>query len=116
MKKAVVFTLLGIFLLFSIGLVAGLKVFEPWDRILTDKPGDPTLAPGEMSWNTYKKTKLALGSFDLVNGLTKHDLENIGAERKLGFYYLLGCLWLILGLRLWAQWTNRKDKTAGLRR
>ncbi|MFZ5449031.1 MAG: hypothetical protein ACOZFS_10400 [Thermodesulfobacteriota bacterium] len=100
MKKAVLLTLAGIFFLFGAGLVAGLHVFEPWDRILADKPGTPPPAPGEMSWNTYKKTKLALGSFDLVNGLTKHDLETIPTDRSLGFYYLLACLWLALGLRL----------------
>jgi len=116
MKKAVAFTLLGILVLFGVGLVAGLKVFQPWDRILVDQPGDPPLAPGEMSWNTYKKTKLALGSFDLVNGLTKNDLETLNTNNSLGFYFLVGCLWLVLGFRLWNRWTNHKDKTAGLRR
>jgi hypothetical protein len=104
MKKAVAFTLLGIVVLFGLGLTAGLQVFQPWDRILVDKPGDPPLAPGEMSWNTYKKTKLALGSFDLVNGLTKHDLETMNTSNSIGFYFLVGCLWLVLGLRLWKQW------------
>ena len=99
MKKAVGFTLVGIFLLFGVGLVAGWHVFAPWERILADKPGDPPLAPGEMSWNTYKKTKLALGSFDLVNGLTKYDLETMSAHNNLGFYYLLACFWLVLALR-----------------
>jgi hypothetical protein len=100
MKKAVVFTLLGFFLLFGAGLVAGLHVFDPWDRILVDKAAAPPPAPGEMSWNTYKKIKLALGPFDLVNGLTKHDLETIHTGNSLSFYYLLACLWLVLGLRL----------------
>jgi hypothetical protein len=100
MKKAVAFTLLGFFLLFGVSLVAGTRVFAPWYRILADKPGTPPPPPGEMSWNTYKKVKLELGSFDLVNGLTKHDLETIDTDRSLGFYYLLACLWLVLGLRL----------------
>jgi hypothetical protein len=100
MKKAVIFTLLGIFLLFGISLVAGTKVFAPWYRILVDKPGTPPPAPGKMSWNTYKKVKLELGSFDLVNGLTKHDLETLDTERSLSFYYLVACLWLVVGLRL----------------
>lgn len=100
MKKAVVFSLLGLLLLFGAGLVTGLHVFAPWERLWTDQSGDPAPAPGEMSWHTYKKAKLALGSFDLVNGLTKHDLERIGTDRSLGFYFLVGCLWLALGLRL----------------
>ena len=116
MKKAVVFALLGILLLFGAGLVAGLKVFPPCDRILVDEPGAPPLAPGEMSWDTYKKTKLALGAFDLVNGLTKHELETLHTNNSLGFYYLVGCLWLVLGLRPWTRWANQKGKTSGLRR
>jgi hypothetical protein len=116
MKKAVAFALLGILVLFGVSLAAGLHVFQPWERILVDQPGDPPLAPGEMSWNTYKKAKLALGSFDLVNGLTKHDLETMNTYNSLGFYLLVGCLWLVLGLRLWKQWTNHKDKIASLRR
>ena len=108
MKKALAFTLLGILVLFGLSLAAGLQVFQPWDRILVDQPGDPPLVPGEMSWNTYKKAKLALGSFDLVNGLTKHDLETMNTNNSLGFYFLVGCLWLVLGLRLWKRWTTQQ--------
>jgi hypothetical protein len=100
MKKAVIFTLLGFFLLFGVSLVAGTMVFAPWNRIQVDKPGTPPPPAGEMSWNTYKKVKLELGSFDLVNGLTKHDLETLDTERGLSFYYLVACLWLVVGLRL----------------
>jgi hypothetical protein len=106
MKKALAFTLLGILVLFGLSLAASLQVSQPWDRILVDQPGDPPLAPGEMSWNTYEKAKLALGSFDLVNGLTKHDLETMNTHNSLGFYFLVGCLWLVLGLRLWKQWAK----------
>jgi hypothetical protein len=99
MKKAVIFILLGFFFLFGVSLVASFHMFQRLDRILVDKPGDQPPAPGEMSWNTYKKIKLVLGSFDLVNGLTKKDLETMHAENNLGFYYLMACLWLVLGLR-----------------
>jgi len=110
MKKAVAFTLLGFFLLFGVSLVASLRMFQRYDRILVDKPGDPPLGQGEMSWNTYKKIKLALGSFDLVNGLTKHELETLDTGRSLGFYYLVACLWLIVGMRLRFWWPHRKIK------
>jgi hypothetical protein len=106
MQKVVALALLGLLVLFGVGLVAGVKVFQPGDRILVDQPGDPPPAAGEMSWNTYKEAKLALGSFDLVNGLTKHDLETMHVHNSLGFYFLVGCLWLVLGLRLWKQWTK----------
>jgi len=100
MKKAVVCALLGLFLLFGAGLVAGLHVIEPQERLLVDNPADPPLAPGEMSWDTYKKIKLALGAFDLVNGLTKHELETLHTDNRLGFYFLVVSLWLALALRL----------------
>jgi hypothetical protein len=110
MKKAVAFTLLGFFLLFGVSLVADFHMFAYLNRILVDKPGDPPLSPGEMSWNTYKKIKLALGSFDLVNGLTKHELETIDTGRSLGFYYLVACLWLVLGMRFGFRGAHRKIK------
>jgi hypothetical protein len=110
MKKAVAFTLLGFFLLFGVSLVAGLHMFEPSERTLADKPGDQPPAPGEMSWDKYKRVKLALGAFDLVNGLTKHDLETIHTDNRLGFYYLVACLWLVLGMRLGFRWPHRKIK------
>ena len=100
MKKAVVFTLLGFLLLFAGGLVANMHLFHRLDRILVDKPGTPPPPPGEMSWNTYKKIRLELGSFDLVNGLTKHELETLHSDNAMGFWYLLACLWLVIGLRL----------------
>jgi hypothetical protein len=100
LKKVIVFSLLGILLLSGVGLVVHFRMFAPWERLLAEKPAGPSPAPGEMSWSAYKKTELELGSFDLVNGLTKHDLETIGAKRGLGFYYLVGCLWLAVGLRV----------------
>jgi hypothetical protein len=100
MKKAVVFTLLGFFLLFGVSLAANSQMYKHLNRVLADKPGDPSTPAGEMSWNAYKKIKLTLGSFDLVNGLTRHDLETLDSQDGLGFYYLIACLWLVLGLRL----------------
>ena len=96
--------------MFGVSLVASLHMFQRYDRILVDKPGDPLPGPGEMSWNTYKKIKLTLGSFDLVNGLTKHELETIDTGRSLGFYYLVACLWLIVGMRLRFRWPHKKIK------
>ena len=107
MKKAVAFSLLGFFLLFGVSLVANFHMFQRYDRILADKPGDPPLGPGEMSWDNYKRVKLALGPFDLVNGLTKYELETMNTGRSLSFYYLVACIWLVLGLRFGFQWPHR---------
>jgi hypothetical protein len=99
MKKVVLTILLGIFLLFGVGLVANFEMFRHITRVSVDKT-EPPAAAGEMSWKTYKRVKLELGSFDLVNGLTKNDLDAMRADKNLSFYYLMGCLWLVLGLRL----------------
>jgi hypothetical protein len=100
MKKAIVFALFGLISLFWISLVTGLEVFEPWYRISINSQVTPPSTPGEMSWDSYKKIKLAFGSFDLFNGLTKQDLETMkNTDPSLGFYYLMACLWLALGLR-----------------
>jgi hypothetical protein len=99
MKTAVLSILLGIFLLFGVGLVANFEMFRHITPVLVDKT-EPPAAPGEMSWKTYKRVKLELGSFDLVNGLTKHDMEAMRADNNVGFYYLIACLWLVLGMRL----------------
>jgi hypothetical protein len=113
-KKAVALTLLGILLLCGAGLVADRYMFDRGDRVLEDKPGDPPPAAGEMSWNAYKKAKLALGSFDLINGLTKHELETIHIDSSVSFYYLLACLWLAFGLRL-SRRTHKKPHPGDIR-
>jgi hypothetical protein len=97
MKKAVLFTLLGIFFLFAAGALARMEIFPRYQPV--NRLAEPPTAPGEMSWNAYKKAKMALGSFDLVNGLTRRDLETLDSHRSLSFYYLVACLWLAVGMR-----------------
>jgi hypothetical protein len=97
MKRVIIFTLLGIFLLFAAGAYARMKVFPHFNPV--DKSAEPPAAPGDMSWKTYSKVKQALGSFDLVNGLTKQDLQSLDSHHSLGFYYLVACLWLVVGMR-----------------
>jgi|UniRef100_A0A7C5ELS7 hypothetical protein len=103
MNKMVLIFLAGITLLFIGGLYAGFQVFEPWERLLAEPV--PTLkVPGaadtEMTWKGYRKVKLAFGSFDLANGLTKNDLETMSqANGAVGFYFLLASLGLCIGLR-----------------
>jgi len=103
MNKMVLFFLGGLALLFLGGLVAGFHVFEPWERLLAEPVSvtpAPDTIPQEMSWKGYRKVKLAFGSFDLANGLTKNDLETMSqGSQAFGFYFLLACLGLCIGLR-----------------
>jgi hypothetical protein len=100
MKKAVFFTLLGLVVLFGVSLVASFHLFQAENRLQVDRHREWRQPGGKMSWGAYKKVKYLMGSFDLANGLTKTDLENMRAGNHEGFYYLMGCLWLVLGLRL----------------
>jgi hypothetical protein len=109
MKKAVIFTLLGIFLLFGVGALARMEVFPHYQPV-NPRTESPT-APGEMSWNTYNRAKMALGSFDLVNGLTRQDLETLDSHRSLSFYYLVACLWLAAGMRFKFRRPRRRKMT-----
>lgn len=101
-NKMTLLFLSGIFLLFVGGLLAGLKVYGPAERGLAEsapvRMGETR--PGQMSWEGYQRTKLALRSFDLANGLSKKDLEFMSQKGKsLGFFFLLACVGLCLGLK-----------------
>jgi hypothetical protein len=109
MKKAVLFTLLSIFLLFGVGALARMEVFPHYQPV--NPRTEPPTAPGEMSWNTYNKAKMALGSFDLVNGLTRHDLETLDTHRSFSFYYLVACLWLAAGMRFKFRRPHRRQRS-----
>jgi hypothetical protein len=109
MKKAVIFTLLGIFLLFGAGALARMEISPHYQ--LVNRLAEPPTAPGEMSWDTYNKAKTALGSFDLVNGLTRQDLETLDSHRSLSFYYLVACLWLAAGMRFRFRRPHRRKMT-----
>jgi hypothetical protein len=59
----------------------------------------PGGTPEKISWAEYKKLKITCSSFDLMAGLTKKELENLPEHRSFAFYWLLGCLLLLLGFR-----------------
>lgn len=106
MRKVIVIYLLGFLLLFIVGLEAGRRVFGPADRSLdpvalnkTDgspSPGHP--AHGNKHANK-RNVRLALSSFDLMNGLTVSEMEDLSYNRAPAFYMLLACLMLIPLLR-----------------
>jgi hypothetical protein len=109
MKKAVLFTLLGIFLLSAAGALARMEILPRYQPI--NRLAEPPTAPGEMTWNTYNKAKMALGSFDLVNGLTRQDVETLDSHRSFSFYYLVACIWLAAGMRFKFRRAHRHKAT-----
>jgi hypothetical protein len=98
MKPAALFTI-GVIILFFIGLVAGRQVFTPIERRLVQEavtaPENSTTA--QMA--DYKRQKLAFISFDLFNGLTRKDIEEIPDQRTLSFHALVAALMAVVLLR-----------------
>jgi hypothetical protein len=108
MKKVIVGYVLGLACLFFFSLFLGNKVFSAWERkVLAESRvekqiASQVLSPGERDYRR-KKLRLSMSSFDLANGLTFMELEDISLEpgyRLVAFLYLLVSLWLVWGLRL----------------
>lgn len=100
MKQVLIFTL-GMLLLCVIGLVAGHGVFEHHgvnngQAALANETG--SVGPrGSSSVNdkNYKRIRFSFMSFDLVNGLTRSDFDQIPSHVNAGFYLLIGGLFLV---------------------
>lgn len=95
MKQALLFAL-GVLILFCLGFVAGRQVFTPIERRLIQEaltaPENSTTA----QIADYKRQKLAFISFDLFNGLTRKDIEEIPDQRFLAFYALVAALMAVV--------------------
>ena len=107
MGKVVAIFTAGLALLFLLSLTWGRQVFTPAERGWFP---ESRIAPGKTT-DQYgftenqarlRKARFALTSFDLMNGLTIAELENLPLEpghRYFAFVYLMTCLWLAWGLR-----------------
>ncbi len=106
MKKATAVILIGFILLFLGSLYAGQKIFTESERRLalvdnlSQGAPSPEAAAAARERAEFRKVRLAMSSFDLANGLTPRDLENISStDRAFAFYFLMASIWLALGLR-----------------
>jgi len=87
-------------------LLIGPMVFSSYERSLdsqlsqAEQKTSPENADAVRKRVHFRKARLALSSFDLIGGLTNQDLETIpNLNRFFPFFFLLVCLWLILGLK-----------------
>ena len=107
MGKAIAGFMLGLVCLFLFSITYGVKVFSAWERRSPAEkrletnydPGLQALADQE---SRGKKIRLSLNAFDLANGLTLKELEDISLEPKYrfsAFLYLVASLWLVALLR-----------------
>jgi hypothetical protein len=106
MRKMTIIVLSGLVLLFLGSLFIGPIVFSSYERSLdsqlsqAEQTSSPEKAEAVRKRVHIRKVRLALSSFDLVGGLTTHELETIPTlNRFFPFFYLLACFWLILGLK-----------------
>jgi hypothetical protein len=98
MKQALLFTA-GALLLFCLGLVAGRQVFTPIERRLLQEAATAPENSNTALIADYKRQKLAFISFDLFNGLSRQDLEDLPGQRALAFYALVAALMAVILLR-----------------
>jgi hypothetical protein len=107
MGKALIIFSIGLALLFILSLTWGQQVFSPaqrtWFPESRIEPGKTTDQYGfTENQARLRKARFALGSFDLMNGLTLQELEGISHgdnSRSSSFLFLLACLWLVWALR-----------------
>jgi hypothetical protein len=108
MKKVIAGYILALAGLFCFSLFAGNKMFSAWERKAinesrVEKQNAPDApSPAERDFRR-KKLRLSMSSFDLANGLTFKEIEDISLDPgyRLGaFLYLLASLWLVWGMRM----------------
>ena len=107
MGKAIAGFMIGLVCLFLFSVTYGVKASSVWERRspaekrLETKydPGLKSLAEKE---SRGKEIRLSLNAFDLANGLTLKELEDISLEPKYrfsAFLYLIASLWMVALLR-----------------
>jgi hypothetical protein len=105
MWKMTLIIMSGLVLLSLGSLYIGPKVFSSYEHSLDGQLSQaeqtsPQTAEAIRKRVQIRKARLAVSSFDLVGGLTSHELETIPTlNLAFPFFYLLACFWLILGLR-----------------
>ncbi|HZE20799.1 MAG TPA: hypothetical protein VE082_02005 [Desulfobaccales bacterium] len=98
MTRVGIYTLLGIFLLFAVMLMAKENITA--NRGVKIAGAQTSTDPMGCTDYNYQNMKQSVSSFDLANGLTKNDFISLSYKTSLSFYYLIACLWLVAGLRL----------------
>jgi len=107
MKKAIAGFMLGLACLFLFSVTYGVKVFSAWERRMQaenhlktkDSPGLKGMVEKE---SRGKKIRLSMNAFDLANGLTFQEQEDLllkPGHRFTGFLFLVASLWLVTLLR-----------------
>ncbi len=107
MGKAVAAFMIGLVCLFLFSFIFGSKVSSFWERkvAIENQSGNrhsPVAGSSAAKEVRGKKIRLAMSSFDLANGLTLKEVDDISLEPKYrfsAFLFLVASLWLAAALR-----------------
>lgn len=107
MGKAVAAFMIGLVCLFLFSFILGSTVISTWQsgpspEVRMENRNLPAVTSPGGKESRDKKIRLAMSSFDLANGLTLKELEEISLEPKYrfsAFLSLVASLWLVAGLR-----------------
>ena len=106
MKKVIAGFILGLACLFVFSITWGNQVLSKWVQTTTTNKLEQQETPAQVSQAEKeirnKKLRLFLNPFDLANGLTFQDLDELRHNpncRLFAFIYLVGALWMVRGMR-----------------
>ena len=107
MKKAIAGFILGLACLFLCSVTYGVKVFSPWERRLQAEnhlktKDSPALKGMVEKESRGKRIRLSMSSFDLANGLTFQEQEDLllnPGHRFSAFLFLVASIWMVAFLR-----------------
>jgi hypothetical protein len=107
MRTAVAAFILGLVCLFLGSITLGTKIFSSWEKKMAteshlQKEKSPDLTSLAEKESQGKKIRLAMNSFDLANGLTFQEQEDLLLKpgyRFSAFLSLIASLWLVALLR-----------------
>jgi len=107
MGKAIAAFMIGLVCLFIFSITYGVKVFSGWERrppaeTPLETKYDPGLQGLAERESQGKKIRFSMSAFDLANGLTFQDLEDISWEPKYrfsAFLSLIASLWMVALMR-----------------
>uniref|UniRef100_A0A7V4G767 Uncharacterized protein n=1 Tax=Desulfobacca acetoxidans TaxID=60893 RepID=A0A7V4G767_9BACT len=97
--RPVAYFIAGVLILLLFNMELGRRVFAPTERQLLSAATQSQADSDDQQLAVYKKVRLAFSSFDLFNGLTRQEIEDLPSQRALTFHGLVAVLMAVAFLR-----------------